>query len=153
MLSAVISVCCSSASGGEGGGHNSYHLCFKFTPSGPNSSFIVGRYVMCFSLSVTNEQIACEGAASDEAAINESHRKKPRWCLQRAGEGRMTGCRKKGRPADQVWAGQAQSSLGGGGSGRAGGQLVILAEGRSRRGLRRWRRGTHTHLPEHRPET
>lgn len=99
---------------------------------------------MCFSLSVTNEQIACEGAAPDEAAINESHRKKPRWCLQRAGEGRMTGCRKKGRPADQVWAGrgagQAQSSLGGGwggGSGRAGGQLVILAEGRSCRGLRR----------------
>lgn len=97
---------------------------------------------MCFSLSVTNEQIPCEGAAPDNVAINESHRK-PRWCLQCDWERRMTDRIKKGEAVDQVWAERRAGRCSGrlravwGGSDRAGGQIVILAEGCSRRGLRR----------------
>lgn len=58
----------------------------------------------------------------------------------------MTDCIKEGEVVDQVWAeegpGLYTRSLrgvlrrGGGGSDRAGGQVVILAAGCSRRGLR-----------------
>lgn len=75
-------------------------LCFKFNPSGQNSSFIVLRYVMCFSLSVINDQIPWEGAILDNTGINETYWK-PRWCLERDWErdreGRMTDCIKKAR--------------------------------------------------------
>lgn len=89
---------------------------------------------MCFSLSVTNEQIPCEGAAPDNTGINETHRK-PRWCLQCDWERRMTDGIKKGEVVDQVRAERRASlctrSLRAvwGGSDRAGGQIVILAEG------------------------
>lgn len=55
----------------------------------------------------------------------------------------MTDCIKEGEVVDQVWAEEGpglytRSLRGGwGGSDRAGGQIVILAAGCSRRGLRR----------------
>lgn len=98
---------------------------------------------MCFSLSITNDQIPCERAAPDDTGINETHRK-PRWCLQWDWE-RMTDCIKKGEVVDQVLSKKPACALAGwGGCDRSGGQIVILAEGCSRRGLRRCGWATYT---------
>lgn len=102
LLSVIISVCLPL-----GNMELILWLCFKFSPSGQNSSFIVLRYVMCFSLSVINDQIPWEGAFVDNTGINETYWK-PRWCLQRdcerGREERMTECIKNREVADQVWA-------------------------------------------------
>lgn len=45
---------------------NPYHVSFRLSPSGQNSSFIVLWYVMCFPLSVINDQTPWEGRHSGQ---------------------------------------------------------------------------------------